>query len=518
MECVREMGFGALEHLSTTNMSKQLMMELVDCFNTKDNTMRTTLGTVKLDATKKVFLCSNNSMPLSPKHFPPIVDVDNTSKMNWGRHVCSFLLNGIIDMRRRNLKGVEGCVFALLIIYMHETHFGENSEHEKAWPPWIKYWKGETLQKRIRVEKKDSTGLLYQANQRKGVTKKEKPSGLKIGKKEALEDDPKGKQMLGKRKHVEEESEEESEGDSSESGSQGDSSESKSENGSEPEPDSEETDSEDESTNASSLRKKPTRTRRPLQRQQNAQVTPPARNERKSKKKHEVNAGDEQPPQHENVDAEQRTRRLLQRQQNAQVNPPARNERKSKKKHEVNAVDEQPPQHANVDAEQRTRRLLQRQQNAQVNPPARTERKSKKKDEVNAADEQPPQHANVDAEQRTERRSKQRNDVNAAAATVTQPPQGSDPPQPHTAAAAVTEPLNNSDHPQPDAAPPQHVAAEINPVNPQEVSFFLICSTNKETAPIHEDVQVTTPDSGIEVVQATSAEEELISRELSNNM
>ncbi|MED6174795.1 hypothetical protein PIB30_072358 [Stylosanthes scabra] len=52
MECVREMGFGALEHLSTTNMSKQLMMELVDCFNTKDNTMRTTLGIVKLDATK----------------------------------------------------------------------------------------------------------------------------------------------------------------------------------------------------------------------------------------------------------------------------------------------------------------------------------------------------------------------------------------------------------------------------------------------------------------------------------
>ncbi|MED6161276.1 hypothetical protein PIB30_059299 [Stylosanthes scabra] len=183
-------------------------------------------------------------MPLSPKHFPPIVVVDNTSEMNWGRHVCSFLLDGIIDMRRRNLKGVEGCVFALLIIYMHETHFGKDSEHEKARPPWIKYWKGERLQKSIRVEKKDSTGLLYQANQRKGVTKKEKPSGLKIGKKEALatklaksmgmQDDPKEKK-LGKRKHIEdddefeEESEDvssefESEGDSSESGSEGDSS------------------------------------------------------------------------------------------------------------------------------------------------------------------------------------------------------------------------------------------------------------------------------------------------------
>ncbi|MED6216547.1 hypothetical protein PIB30_008532 [Stylosanthes scabra] len=286
MECVREMGFGALEHLSTTNMSKQLMMELVDCFNTKDNTMRTTLGTVKLDATKgatpkilrkivvetkpnseentrkfkrafilyvqKVFLCANNNMPLSPKHFPPIVDVDNTSEMNWGCHVYSVLLDGIIDMRRRNLKGVEGCVFALLIIYMHETHFRKDSEHEKARPPWIKYWKGERLQKRIRVEKKDSTGLLYQANQRKGVTKKEKSSGLKIGKKEALatklvksmemQDDPKGKQKLGKRKHAEDDDESEEEFEDV-------SSESKSENRSESEPGSEETDSEDENTN-----------------------------------------------------------------------------------------------------------------------------------------------------------------------------------------------------------------------------------------------------------------------------
>ncbi|MED6218946.1 hypothetical protein PIB30_031286 [Stylosanthes scabra] len=52
MACVREMGFDALEHLSVKNMSKQIMMELVDCFNTKDITMRTPLGTIKLDATK----------------------------------------------------------------------------------------------------------------------------------------------------------------------------------------------------------------------------------------------------------------------------------------------------------------------------------------------------------------------------------------------------------------------------------------------------------------------------------
>ncbi|MED6131291.1 hypothetical protein PIB30_008626 [Stylosanthes scabra] len=39
---VRDMGFSALENLSIANMSKRMMMELVDCFNIKDNTMRTT--------------------------------------------------------------------------------------------------------------------------------------------------------------------------------------------------------------------------------------------------------------------------------------------------------------------------------------------------------------------------------------------------------------------------------------------------------------------------------------------
>ncbi|MED6116478.1 hypothetical protein PIB30_100728 [Stylosanthes scabra] len=183
-------------------------MELVDSFNTNDNSMRTTLGRIKLDASKigdalglnargntyekkidnkklsddhkaainsfkgvtilslkrtiiettvdseentrkfkrafilfiqKTFLCATNFNPLSPKHFPAIVNVDNPRQMNWARHVCSFLLDGIAEMRRKNSKGVEGCVFAMQIIYLHKTHFGEYSEDDEARPPWISY-------------------------------------------------------------------------------------------------------------------------------------------------------------------------------------------------------------------------------------------------------------------------------------------------------------------------------------------------------------------------------------------
>ncbi|MED6146472.1 hypothetical protein PIB30_034700 [Stylosanthes scabra] len=49
---VTDMSFGVLENLSILNISKKMMMELVDCFNTNDNSTRTTLGRITLDASK----------------------------------------------------------------------------------------------------------------------------------------------------------------------------------------------------------------------------------------------------------------------------------------------------------------------------------------------------------------------------------------------------------------------------------------------------------------------------------
>ncbi|MED6114708.1 hypothetical protein PIB30_083023 [Stylosanthes scabra] len=186
---VRDMGFGALENLSILNISKKMMMELVDSFNTNDNSMRTTLGRIKLDASKigdalglnargntyekkidnkklsdeqkatvnsfkgvtilslkrtiiettvgskestrkfkkafilfvqKTFLCATNSNSLSPKHFPAIANVDNPRQMNWARHVCNFLLDGITEMRWNNSKGVV-CLLCSSYICMRHT-------------------------------------------------------------------------------------------------------------------------------------------------------------------------------------------------------------------------------------------------------------------------------------------------------------------------------------------------------------------------------------------------------------
>ncbi|MED6128029.1 hypothetical protein PIB30_093678 [Stylosanthes scabra] len=47
-----------------------------------------------------------------------------------------------------------------MIIYFHETQFGERSRDPAAQPPWLAYWTGDTLKKRLKQEKKHDAGLL----------------------------------------------------------------------------------------------------------------------------------------------------------------------------------------------------------------------------------------------------------------------------------------------------------------------------------------------------------------------
>ncbi|MED6112137.1 hypothetical protein PIB30_058954 [Stylosanthes scabra] len=168
---------------------------------------------------QKTVLCPNNSNPLSPKILPTILDVSNPREMNWARHVYIFLLDGITEARRKNTKHIDGCVFALLIIYFQETKFGLESEPRDAQPPWVVYWKNHTWKERIEYEFKDPAGLARQARNRTQPRKQSKaPPKIKLPqtKKQITEtnlvkslqiEGPKGKKILGKRKQMEEEEE-----------------------------------------------------------------------------------------------------------------------------------------------------------------------------------------------------------------------------------------------------------------------------------------------------------------------
>ncbi|MED6194671.1 hypothetical protein PIB30_030624 [Stylosanthes scabra] len=161
---VHEMGFGALaENMSNYNFSNLIMMELVDSFHIPDSTIRTNIGRFKVDATKVGHALELNATGdlrdmVMQIQLNTEKDITNFKRaMNWGRHVYSFLLNGITEMKKKNLKSVDGCVFALLIIYFQETYFGVDSEEADAKPPWLEYWKDNTLKRRIKYDFEDPT-------------------------------------------------------------------------------------------------------------------------------------------------------------------------------------------------------------------------------------------------------------------------------------------------------------------------------------------------------------------------
>ncbi|MED6171703.1 hypothetical protein PIB30_043270 [Stylosanthes scabra] len=109
---------------------------------------------------QKVFLLPNSTSSIVPNALTIIFDLETTSKRNWAHHVHEFLLQELKKAKEKNAAAVHGCVYVLMIIYFHETQFGENSKEVEARPPWIVYWKGDALKQRLKQERTHEAGLL----------------------------------------------------------------------------------------------------------------------------------------------------------------------------------------------------------------------------------------------------------------------------------------------------------------------------------------------------------------------
>ncbi|MED6196740.1 hypothetical protein PIB30_050221 [Stylosanthes scabra] len=109
---------------------------------------------------QKVFLLPNSTSSIVPTALTTIFDLETTSKRNRALRVHDFLLQELKKAKQNNSNAIHGCVYVLMIIYFHETHFGENSKEVEARRPWIAYWKSDTLKKRLKQERTHEAGLL----------------------------------------------------------------------------------------------------------------------------------------------------------------------------------------------------------------------------------------------------------------------------------------------------------------------------------------------------------------------
>ncbi|RYR26181.1 hypothetical protein Ahy_B02g060355 [Arachis hypogaea] len=76
------------------------------------------------------FLLPTTINKISPVHLAPIFKMDGISERNWGGgHVLTFLIKGITDYQEKKKKAIDGCLFALMIIYFH---LSENKGKKRA--------------------------------------------------------------------------------------------------------------------------------------------------------------------------------------------------------------------------------------------------------------------------------------------------------------------------------------------------------------------------------------------------
>ncbi|MED6195867.1 hypothetical protein PIB30_041979 [Stylosanthes scabra] len=113
------MGFGALSHLPANNLDKQLLKEIYDRYDIRDNTIYSDAAAVKI----------------------------TTRKIGDALGLCAKGTTYETRVVRKKLS-------------QEDQDFGENSKELEARPPWIAYWKGDTLKQRLKQERTHEAGLL----------------------------------------------------------------------------------------------------------------------------------------------------------------------------------------------------------------------------------------------------------------------------------------------------------------------------------------------------------------------
>ncbi|RYR48774.1 hypothetical protein Ahy_A07g034847 [Arachis hypogaea] len=98
------------------------------------------------------FLLPTTINKISPVHLAPTFKMDTITERNWGAHVLNFIIKGITDYNLQKKKAIDGCLFALMIVYFHLSKNKDKKRAERPPEPWIANWTREQLVERMRTE------------------------------------------------------------------------------------------------------------------------------------------------------------------------------------------------------------------------------------------------------------------------------------------------------------------------------------------------------------------------------
>ncbi|CAN6288774.1 unnamed protein product [Urochloa humidicola] len=84
------------------------------------------------------FLCPTTSLRISPRCFPPLVDIKSIRELNWCKFVVEQLRRSVSAYGRKGKNSVPGCLFYLVILYLdsldtHDTQIPDGTPRISAW-------------------------------------------------------------------------------------------------------------------------------------------------------------------------------------------------------------------------------------------------------------------------------------------------------------------------------------------------------------------------------------------------
>ncbi|MED6184292.1 hypothetical protein PIB30_046087 [Stylosanthes scabra] len=162
---VDDMGFGGLSYLPNEYLNQILLKQIYDRYDVHDNTIYSDAAAVaknKLSEEDKEvheYFKGFTVVALQDLIKATSVDTEENKKL-WMRAFILFVQKELKKAKRKESAAIRGCCYVLMIIYFHETQFGENSRDPAAQPPWLAYWTGENLKNRIKQERQHDVGLL----------------------------------------------------------------------------------------------------------------------------------------------------------------------------------------------------------------------------------------------------------------------------------------------------------------------------------------------------------------------
>ncbi|RYQ84206.1 hypothetical protein Ahy_B10g103249 [Arachis hypogaea] len=129
------------------NMTDEMMTIGVD--NEQDRLMFKRIFILYI---QMAFLLPTTINKISPMHLAPIFKMDTITEQNWGAHVLNFIIKGITDYNLKKKKAIDGCLFALMIVYFYLSKNKDKKRAERPPEPWIANWTREQLVERMRTE------------------------------------------------------------------------------------------------------------------------------------------------------------------------------------------------------------------------------------------------------------------------------------------------------------------------------------------------------------------------------